>query len=94
MKQIIYSEHLLFRLELRLIPPELPRTIYQESQEKYIDTETGLLVAVHHAQHQGKTRELAVVFTEDERLVKLITVHPLKPNQKLHRTLSGRWKKI
>ena len=94
MKEVVYSQHLEFRLRLRLILPALPRVIYQESREKYFDTITGLSIAVDQADYQGKKRELAVAFREDEQKVILITIHPLKPNQKLLRIASGRWKKI
>ena len=94
MKEVIYSQHLEFRLRLRLMPSELPRVIYQNPQEVYLDTVTGLSIAVGQADYQGKIRDLAVAFREDEYKVVLITIHPLKLNQKLHRITSGRWRKL
>lgn len=93
MKEVVYSQHLEFRLRLRLMPPELPKIIYQNSQEIYLDTVTGLSIAIGQAYYHGKVRELAVAFREDDKIV-LITIHPLKTNQKSHRIASGRWRKL
>ena len=94
MEEITYSQHLEFRLKLRLMPRELPRTIYQESEERYLDIVTGLNIAVGVADYQGKMRELAVAFRKDNNRINLITIHPLKSNQKLRRVILGRWRKI
>ena len=42
--------------------------------------------------YKNKIREMALIYEEDMTLVNLITIHPLKPLQKLHRIQSGRWK--
>jgi hypothetical protein len=82
------------KLELREIPYDLPRKIYETAQEEYLDTETSLFVAVKEVKYKNKTREMALIYKEEAGTVSLITLHPLKPYQKLSRLKSGRWQKL
>ncbi|MDP3948829.1 MAG: hypothetical protein Q8Q17_02680 [bacterium] len=94
MKRIYYTPHLELRLELREIPYNLPKNIYQTSKERYFDTETQKLIAVKLVKYKNKIRELAIIYEETEKEIKLITIHPLKIYQKLSRIKSGRWQKL
>jgi hypothetical protein len=94
MKEISYTAHLELRLKLRGIPHDLPKKIYFTATERYFDKETQKIVAVKSALHKSKKRELAVIYQEDENMVRLITIHPLKEYQKISRIKLGRWQKL
>jgi len=94
MKEVIYSKHLELRLKLRSIHRELPRIIYQTSDERYADTITELSVAISKTAYQGKVREVVLVYRETAKEARLVTIHPLKPGQKNSRIKSGRWEKL
>jgi len=44
--QIKYSQHILNRLHLRKIEYDLPRMIFEQSNERYFDVMTGYLIAI------------------------------------------------
>ena len=85
MKEILYSSHLELRLELRSINRGLPKLIYQISKERYFDTITKLSIAVDRAVYKDKKRDIAVSYKETSDEIILITIHPLKLNQKTSR---------
>lgn len=94
MPTIRYSEHLKHRLTLRGIPYKLPKKIYKTAKQRYLDNVTGLLIAVKRTRYKAKLRDLALIYTENEDEALLITIHPLKHNQKIQRINSKRWQKI
>ena len=92
--KIEYSRHIEARLKLRRIDHELPKRIFKEAPERYLDTETGHLLAVMSAQLYGRNREVMVAYVIDKECATLLTVHPLKKGQKENRIRAGRWRKI
>jgi len=76
---------------LRAIPEGLPATIYQEADSHFLDTETGLLVAVKRLLFQDRERDMALSYTKSEDNVLLVTLHPLQEGQRERRIQSGRW---
>jgi hypothetical protein len=93
-KEIHYSSHLIFRLELRKIPYTLPRRIIIESKEKFFDKFTQHKIAVMAVKIKDKLRELSVSYDEKGNRIEVITIHPLRSYQKLSRIKSGRWKRL
>ena len=91
---IIYSPHLTLRLELREIPYNLPRSIFETAAEYYFDRQTQNKIAVKQIILKNKLRELAVVYKEINSHIVLVTIHPLKKYQKNSRIKSGRWQKL
>ena len=91
---IIYTDHLRLRMKLRGIPHELPKKIYLEAKERYSDAITGHGIAVMVCKLQGKTREMAITYDEKNKIVELITIHPIRSLQKLSRVRTGRWRRI
>ena len=89
--QIKYSRHIETRLALRKIEYDLPKRIYEDAEERFIDTETGHTIAVMRA---VKERDIMVAYRHEDVDVKLLTIHPLKEVQKENRIQSGRWRKI
>jgi hypothetical protein len=76
---------------LRQIPEHLPRRIYLRAKEQFFDTNTQHRIAVARARCAGKMREMAVSFEDDGETITLITIHPLKAQQKTNRVNARRW---
>lgn len=92
--QIKYSKHIEARIALRKIDDNLPKEIFKNADERFIDTETGHTIAVKKAVLYGKERDIMVTYEYEDIDVKLLTIHPLKEGQKENRIQSGRWRKI
>ena len=92
--KVEYSEHIKNRLRFRKIDYNLPKQIFEESEDKFFDTETGHFIAVMNVNLYNKSREVMVAYTFHEDYVKLLTIHPLKEGQKENRINTGRWRKI
>jgi len=92
--KVEYSKHIKARLKVRGIAQDLPKKIFEEAQERYMDTETGHLVAVMAKPLYDRNREVMVAYAIDKECAALYTIHPLKDGQKSNRILSGRWRKL
>jgi len=75
LKKIIYTPHLKFRLEKRGIRPDIPREIYQYSDEKYYDIATGHKIAISRLHYSGREREVMIAYDEFEERIEIVTVH-------------------
>ena len=92
--KIEYSDHIENRLRLRRIDRNLPEKIFEQAQERYLDTSTGHLIAVMNIDLYNKQRDVMIAYVTDEKRTTLLTIHPLKYGQKENRVLNGRWRKI
>lgn len=92
-KEIIYTAHLRFRLKIREIPDDIPKQIYKKAKEKYFDSKTGYYVAVGKLYYKNRFREMVLVYEETASEIRIITIHPLKPYEKLSKIKSKRWQK-
>ena len=92
--KIHYAKHLKNRLALRNIEYDLPKIVYQNAEERYFDNETGHLIAVMETDLYGKPRELMVAYEKKKDIITLLTIHPLKSEQKNNRIKRDRWRKI
>jgi len=92
--KIKYSKHIEKRLQLREIDYGLPKAIVEKAEERYIDNETGHLIAIMKTDLYNNIREVMVAYVMKEDHIKLLTIHPLKEGQKNNRLKSGRWRKI
>jgi len=92
--QVKYSEHIKNRLKLRKIDYDLPKKIFEQSEERFFDKETGHFIAIMRTVFCGKIKEIMVAYVTEEDDVKLLTIHPLKAGQKENRIKSGRWREI
>lgn len=90
-KEIRYSSHIKLRLKIRNIPYKLPSEIYRLSTEKYFDKAVGREIAIKTVKHKDKLREMMIVYEEYKEYTTIITIHPLKKNQKNNRVQTGRW---
>jgi len=93
-KRIEYSSHLELKMEIRGIPKTLPKKIFKEATEKYLDTDTSYYIALKKVKYKNKIRDMIVVFEELNDVIRIITIHPLKSYQKEARIKTGRWKKL
>lgn len=89
--ELIYTDHLINRLNLRKIDFDLPKAIYQQAEEILYDTKTRHFIAFAHKNYLGKRRLLAVAFDKLSDKVELITIHPILEEDKKQRVSSGRW---
>ncbi|MBI2100074.1 MAG: hypothetical protein HYT48_01905 [Candidatus Vogelbacteria bacterium] len=76
------------------IPTRLPEKVLRLADDYFYDTQTELFVAVKEIARGGITKTFMVAFTKSGGGYKLITIHPLKQNQKINRLNSKRWLKI
>ncbi len=90
-KEIIYTAHLQLRIKLRDIPYKLPQKIYEEAKERYFDSTTNYYVVVDTIYYKGKSREMVVVYQETVDKIEIVTIHPLKIDEKLSKIKNGRW---
>lgn len=89
---IRYDLHLTERLGQRNIPEAWPGEIVDAPEQRYRDTATGVYIAIDRRYHRGREREFAVSYVIDpEGDFKVITIHPIQPNQKRNRIERGRW---
>jgi len=94
MPAIIYSKHIKTRLTLRKIDYDLPKKIFDEAQERFVDNQTGYAIAVLKVNLYDKERDVMVAYIHDGEEIKLLTIHPLKEGQKENRIKTGRWRKL
>ncbi len=93
-KKIIYTTHLLSRINIRRIPRGLPLQIYKNSDNYYFDIETNLFIAVKAVGRGKNKKKYALAFEVKNDTIFLITIHPIKKNQEENRIRSKRWQKI
>jgi hypothetical protein len=92
--KVEYSEHIKYRLKFREIDYDLPKIIFEQSEGKYFDAETGHFIAVKNVNLYNKNREVMVAYTFHGDYVTLLTIHPLKEGQRENRINIGRWRSI
>ena len=92
--QVKYSKHIETRIALRKINYDLPKEIYNNAGERFMDSETGHTIAVMKTIIHDKERDVMVAYRHEDVDVRLLTIHPLKEGQKENRIKSGRWRKI
>ena len=91
---IIYTNHLRLRMKLRKVPHELPKRIYLNAKDRFLDIITEHYVAVMRCEINNRYREVALSYDEKDKIVELITIHPIRAAQKVSRISSGRWRKL
>jgi len=89
--KVVYTDHLVERIELRGIPYNLPKDVYQGREEVFFDTQTNHFVALSKKEYFGKLRTVVVPFDKFSDRIKLVTIHPIEEKDKTQRIKSGRW---
>lgn len=89
--KIVLIPHLKIRLKERKIPQDYPKTIIQNSEEKYKDFATGYNIAVRSLEYNGKLRPMVVAYDIIESGVRAITVYPTSRQEIENKLKRGRW---
>ncbi len=93
MAEIIYTDHLKLRLNIRKIPENYPREIYEEPDQLFEDKLEGNSIAVRKMQYNNKNRNMMIAFEKSGAGVEIITIHPISDEKILNRVMTGRWVK-
>ncbi|MBF0541964.1 MAG: hypothetical protein HQK91_11010 [Nitrospirae bacterium] len=91
---IKYSKHIETRIAMQKINYDLPKEIYMNVMERFIDSETKHTIAVMKTTLNDKERDVMLAYRYEDLDIILLTIHPLKEGQKENRIQSGRWRKI
>ena len=87
-----FSRHFEKQLVERGFDADVYRQIYEEPDDRFHDTVSGTEAAVKAIFYEGTVRDILLVYRFDaDGTVVLITIHPLKMNQKERRISRGRW---
>ena len=87
-----FSLHFEKQMLERGFDPHFYRQIFEQPDDLFHDTVSGTEAAVKSILHKGAIRDILLVYRFDaDGSVVLITIHPLKTNQKERRITRGRW---
>ena len=90
-----FSNHFGRRLSSRDFDDDVYVHIFEEPDDRFYDTFEGTMAAVKSMLHEGTVRDILLAYRiEDDGGIFLITIHPLKPNQKQRRINRGRWVRV
>lgn len=90
-RQVHYSEHLKFKLQVRHISEKLPERIYRQAKQRYFDHETGRHVAILSAIYHNHRWLMMIAYDEFEAYIEIVTIHPIEKQQIRSRVNLGRW---
>lgn len=93
MSEIIYTDHLRLRLNIRKIPYEYPKIIYSDADQRFFDVLEGKDIAVKKLKYTRRIRNMMIAFEKKGNVVEIVTIHPISDEKILNRIMSGRWKK-
>ena len=83
--RVKYSKHVEQPLSLRRIDYDLPKRIFDESNERYFDEETGHFIATMEVSLYNEIRDVMIAYVFEEDFLTLLTIHSLKKGQKENR---------
>lgn len=89
--KIVLIPHLKIRLKERKIPQNYPKTIIQDSEEKYRDVDTGYNIAVKSMEYNGKLRPMVTAYAIMESEIQAVTVYPTSRKDIESKLKRGRW---
>ena len=89
-----YTEHLRLRLQIRRVPEDYPRLIYQEPDERYHDAEEGRSIAIKRLFYNGKVRPMMIAYEEAGGVAEIVTIHPMTEEKIVNRQIRARWTSI
>ncbi|MBS4028390.1 MAG: hypothetical protein KGZ58_07110 [Ignavibacteriales bacterium] len=69
----------------------MPQQIYEQSTERYFDTQTLHVIAVMQVVERKETRLMAISYDEFPHHIEIVTIHPIKRNQIINRVKAQRW---
>jgi len=89
--EVYYTDHLKLRLRIRNIPEEYPKRIYKNPDQKFFDNLENTNIAIKRLKYNKKLRNMMIVYDIKDNKVEIITIHPIRDEKLINRTLSGRW---
>ena len=89
--KIVLSNHLKIRLKQRKIPQDYPKRILKQSDDNFLDSETGHKIAIKKLRYGGKLRPMVVAYDKIVSEIQVITVYPTTELEIGNRAKSGRW---
>lgn len=91
MTNIIYTEHLKLRLKIRKIPYEYPEIIFNNPEQKFFDKVEETYIAIKKLVYNRKERNMMIAYEKNGNDVEIVTIHPIREEKIINRTISGRW---
>ena len=91
MVEVIYTEHLQFRLKLRKIPNDFPQKIFQEPEQQFYDTIEDTFIAIKKLYYNGKPRNMMIAYEKKKIIIQIITIHPITDEKIINRVINNRW---
>jgi hypothetical protein len=92
MKRIEYTNHLKLRLEIRKIPFEYPKEIFEKPDKLFFDNIEKRHIAIKRLKYNKKFRNLLIAFDIFKDRIEIVTIHPISDEKILNRIISERWK--
>ncbi len=91
MTTIEYRPHLKLRLELRKIPEEYPKIIYQKPEQGYYDGAEKHHIAIKKLEYNKKIRSMMIAYEQKGDVIEIITIHPIEDEKIISHLVRGRW---
>lgn len=91
--EIRLRPHLKIRLKQRGISQDYPRLVLERREEKYFDTATNHYIAVRKLEYNGKVRPMAVSYDIINKVIQVITIHPITDQEIKNKLKRNRWQK-
>src|SRR3989338_2223339 len=91
MVNVLYTDHLKLRLEVRKIPRHYPKEIYEKPDRRFFDELEGNLIAVKKLLYNKKERSMMIAYEEKGETIEIITIHPISEEKIASRIVNGRW---
>ncbi len=93
--KVFYSEHARLKIELRKINPSKIEKVLLDPEYIFYDFYTQSLVAIKEIELYGSKIHLVVVFTVEEKGVKIVTVYPCRKIEREIASKEGkRWLRL
>ncbi len=91
MVTVLYTSHLELRLKIRKIPYDYPKIIFNQPEQKFFDTAEKTYISIKKLKYSKRERLMMIAYERKNNTVEIITIHPIKEEKIINRTISRRW---